>query len=234
MPNDIIPWEEAVIVSQERNIALFEEKKVMITTCTSNEQLNAMKAQVNGVLLTAQQLKLRSIMEDAIELLALIRWRFAELNPPRKTGRPHKNDTGAGIVSSSKITPNEASRNRKYARQWPNKQALEADIVAMRSGNEEAERKLVVLEKPLTKKEQNIQIIESPMGEVILYMKATSELTGAASRLNKLYEACISHFGGVNEKLLGGVTESVMDINNIHRKLENMCNRTKLKGVINE
>ncbi len=234
MPNEIVPWEKAVILSQERNIALFEEKKVMITTCTSNEQLNAMKAQVNGVLLTAQQLKLRSIIEDAIELLALIRWRFAELNPPRKRG-PRKDKNGAVLNTKTAVEVTEAVRNRKYAKQWPNIQALEADIVAMRSGSKEAEQKLVVLEKrPLTKKEQDTQIVESPMGEVILYMKATSELTGAASRLNKLYEACISHFGGVNEKLLGGVTESVMDINNIHRKLESMCNRTKLKGVVNE
>lgn len=232
MTNEIVTWEEAVISNQERNIALFEEKKVMITTCTSNERLNEMRAQIKGVLLTAQEMKLRSIMEDAIELLALIRWQLAELNPPQRGKRSDLTYAGVGTGRKTNAEAHEASRNRKYARQWPNKEALEADIAAMRSGDQEAERKLVVLEKhPISKKEYAEQATIGPMAEAIAYLRATGELQGAVGKMEALYQACVEHFGGINDKLMGGVTESVMEINNVHRKLESMRNKTKLVGV---
>ena len=115
MPNDLVSWEEAVILNQKQNIVLFEEKKNQIATCTSNERLSEMRAQVKGALLAAQEMKLRSIVEDAIELLALIRWQFAELNPPRKPG-PQKDCPGAGTNILTHAERNEASRNRSTLR----------------------------------------------------------------------------------------------------------------------
>ena len=233
MTNEVVTWEESVILHQEQSVALFKEKRLMVTTCTSNERLTEMQAQVKGVLLTAQELKLRSVMEDAIELLSLIRWQFAEINPPRGRGpAPGKIRDGAVTNISPDTLRQEASRNRKYARQWPNKEALEADIAAMRSGDQEAERKLVILEKrPISKKEYAEQATIGPMAEAIAYLRATGELQGAVGKMEALYKACVEHFGGINDKMMGGVTESVMEINNVHRKLESMRNKTKLIGV---
>jgi len=228
MTNEIVTWEEAVIFNQERNIALFEEKKVMITTCTSNERLNEMQAQIKGVLLTAQEMKLRSIVEDAIELLALIRWQFAEINPPRKPG-PQKDNLGDQINSPRKITPYEASINRKYARQWPNKEALEADIAAMRSGDQEAERKLVVLDRRRLPKTST-----SVINPALLLIPVSSDAQIAIGNADRKLQALIAHCdttGGIDQVTFDVVEQSMMWLNRTFSKLQVMRPKTKIRGV---